>query len=123
VEGALRGRVWVVGRPDLDPHGETVGVSDLELHLSSRNVLLRAGHRLFAGTLARRIERQARFRIEDLVPSEDVAGTGQLARELAPGVVLQGEFGPVLMEGIRVSPSGIHLSSRVVSALTLQVTE
>jgi hypothetical protein len=121
--GALRGRVWVVGRPDLDPNGETVGVSDLELHLSSRNVLLRAGHRLFGGTLARRMEAQASFRIDDLVASEDVAGSGQLVRELAPGVVLQGEFGPVQMEGIRVSPAGIHLSSRVGSALTLQVTE
>ncbi len=123
MDGALRGRVWLVGSLDLDPDRETVSLSHMELHLSSRNVLLRAAHRLFGGMLVRRMEGHATFPTEDLVPSEGVAGTGPLAQELAPGLVLRGEFGPVRTEGIRISPSGIHLSSRVASALTLHVSE
>lgn len=121
VDGPVRSRVWLVGRPDLDREGETVGVADLEMYLSSRNVLLRAVNGLFGGMLVRRIQREAALETDDLVPSEGVAGFGPLARELAPGVILQGELGLGEIEGIRVTPAGVHIRSRVVSALTLHV--
>ncbi|MEX2531869.1 MAG: DUF4403 family protein [Gemmatimonadota bacterium] len=90
VEGAVQGRLFLVGTPVYDSGTGSISIPDLSLHVESRNVLARSAGWLLEAGFSDEIRRRAVWPITPLVAQSRTAWQEAWNRELAPGVQLEG---------------------------------
>ncbi len=122
LEGAVRGRVYLVGTPVLDPATDEVTVPDLGFSVETRNVLLRGAAWLVRGTVPERVRRVARWDATDALERIRALAARELDRSLGGGLRLEGSLGRIEMLGVHVSEEGLVLRSSLTGALRIRGT-
>ncbi|TVP78335.1 MAG: DUF4403 family protein [Gemmatimonadales bacterium] len=121
-EGAARGRIYLVGRPELDREARVIRVPDLDFDLQTRNVLAGGLAWIARDELVRLLREQAVIplgEVTDLLREQFRRG---LDRELADGVAVRGEPGDIELESIVALRDRILLRASAGARARLEVS-
>lgn len=105
--GSTRGRLFFVGTPQLDPQTRQVVIPDLDIEVSSRDLVLRGLTWLGRPRIVDFLRERARFPIEDPVQLGRRYLLEGLNRDLSDEVRLSGEV-------IDVRPLGVHATRKAL---------
>lgn len=121
VDGAVRGRLFLVGRPVLDSVTQEITVPNLRFSAGTRNVLLRSAVWLADTAFPAQVRRYARWPFgSELARARSVART-RFDRTLAPGVRLEGDIGPIDVTEVRALPDGFLVRSAVEGEASIEI--
>ena len=121
VDGAVRGRLYLVGRPVLETAAEVVTVPDLRFSAATRSLLLRGAVWLVDAAFAERVRRYARWPVGgDLARVRSLAASG-LDRSLSPGVILSGDVSRLSLQGVWPRPDAIVVRGSMEGTASLEI--
>ncbi len=122
LEGATRGKVYLVGTPQFDPVDAVLTMPDLTFDVSTRDLLVRGLAWLAGGQVEEHLRTTLRISLASVLDDGRTLLEKELSRELAPGVRIatQVERGQV----VRVRPrvSALMVDAVVHGSSTLRLT-
>jgi len=111
VEGDLRGRLFLVGTPRHDPDTNQIRLSDLKVHVATRNLLAQVAAWALRTGLVGDLRERARWPLDDVLTQGTLTVGDALNRQLGPETWLSGEV--TAMELIDLVATGDALVVRV----------
>lgn len=121
VDGAVRGRLYLVGTPVLDASSGDVTVPDLGFSVSSRNVLLESAAWLLRGTFPGRVRRFVRWNVDGATEPLVALADRILDRQVTETVRMEGTVSSIRMLGIAADEDGFVVQSRGEGSLGFQI--
>jgi len=91
VEGDLRGRLFLVGTPRHDPDTNQIRLSDLKVHVATRNLLAQVAAWALRTGLVGDLRERARWPLDDVLTQGTLTVGDALNRQLGPETWLSGE--------------------------------
>ena len=112
VDGSLRGRLYLVGTPVLDPASGEVTVPDLGFSVSSRNVLLEGAAWLLRGTFPDLVRRRLRWNVEGVTRRLTALSGQRLDLRPTEAVRVEGALSSVRILGVTSGEDRLFVRSR-----------
>ncbi|MEZ4416665.1 MAG: DUF4403 family protein [Gemmatimonadota bacterium] len=119
LEGAVRGRVFLVGRPVFDPESMEVRVPDLEFDVATRDLLVGSLEWLAKPALVEILRARGRWQVDDLVDfARDQLDRG-LNHRLGDDAWLRGGVDDVAILGVYATRANlfVHVAARAHATL------
>ena len=120
-EGSARGRLFLVGTPELDREAGEIHVPDLEFDVETLNLLMRSAAWIARGDLVRILRREARLPVADLMDFAREKLDEALNRELSDQVRLEGEVLSAELLGVRATAGGFQVRAAAEARATVIV--
>ncbi len=115
LSGAVRGKIYFIGKPFFDSTTNAIKMQNLDYHLETKNFLIKSAGWLFKGPIKNQMQKAMTFPLEENVNELKKSITQTLERyEIKPGVVLSGQLEDVRFERCYLTQQSIRvdLSSR-----------
>jgi hypothetical protein len=121
LEGAVRGRLYLVGTPTLDRATGEVTVPDLRFSVGTRSILLRGAAWLARGAFPERIQQAVRFDAKATVEQARLLASREVDRDLGEGVRLEGRLDEAELVAVMARRDALVIRSRVGGELRLRI--
>lgn len=121
--GSSRGRLYFVGTPQLDPETRQVTIPDLDVEVTSSDILLRSLAWLGRSPLVDFLRERARFPIEDPIVLGRKYLTEGLNRELSEDVTLAGDVIEIQPVDVFATRRALFIRARAEATARLSVRE
>jgi hypothetical protein len=69
LSGSLNGKIYLMAKPTYDPENQTIGISEVDFDINTKNSLMKSANWLLNGTLANMIEKKTVYSVSDLLES------------------------------------------------------
>lgn len=119
--GDLKGTVYLVGTPAVDPARGILYVRDLDFSLETRQALLAAANWLNHEGFRREVSEAARVDLSSRIAETRTSIIGALNRQLSPGINATGAVSGLHAAGVYVTADGVLARIVVDGALKLTV--
>lgn len=120
-KGDLKGNIYVKGIPVYNAEKQEIVLSNTELDIKTKNVLVRAASWLLEGTLERKIQNDFGMPLKDLLDFGKQSVEEALNTEYIKGVKLHGKITSLLPDKIIVSEQGISAIVKADGNLILDI--
>jgi hypothetical protein len=121
LDGSIRGRLLLSGRPSLDPDRGEITFPDLDFRLQTRNVLARAGARIVRIAFPHRVREWARWPVDDLFEDGRILASQGLNRRLSADARLEGDLSSLEVGDILATRDGLVVRSVLGGSLRLVI--
>jgi 16S rRNA (guanine966-N2)-methyltransferase len=121
-EGSARGRLFLIGTPELDHEAGEIHVPDLEFDVETLNLLMRSAAWIARGDLVRTLREEARLPVSEILDFAREKLLEGLNRELSDQVRLEGEVLSVELLGVRATAAGLQVRAASEARATIVVS-
>lgn len=120
-KGDLKGKIYLKGIPVYDAVKKQIVLSNTELDLKTKNVLIKAASWLLEGTLEKKIQNDFGMPLEELMVYGKQSVETALNTEYMKGVKLQGKIISLMPDKIVLSEEGISAIVKATGNVSLNV--
>lgn len=121
LDGSIRGRLLLSGRPALDPVRGEITIPDLDFRLQTRNVLARALARVVRIGFPHRVRELARWPVDGLFEEGRTLASQGLNRRLSADARLEGDLSSVEVAHILATRDALVVRSVLGGSLRLVI--
>jgi Domain of unknown function (DUF4403) len=121
VSKAIKGVIYLEGKPVWDPVTRILEVNELDYHVDTKQVLVKSAVGLMDGTIAKKMKEYTRY---ELGAKMDTLRTGlqdQMNREITKGIFSKGNIFTLQVDKLLAQPTGIFIGGSVKGDLWLEV--
>jgi hypothetical protein len=123
LEGAVRGRLWFTGSPQLDRGARELRVPDLDFDIGSANLLVQGLDWLRGEELRNLLRDRARVSEAELIGRLEQMAEQGINRTLTEGIVLSGSIHRAEATSVHASLSEIRVRAQAEASIRLDISK
>lgn len=121
VSKAIKGVIFLEGKPVWDPVTRVFEVNDIDYHLETKQVLVKSAVGLMDGTITKKMKEYTRYELGAKMDTLRTALQTQMNREITKGIYSKGRIATLHVEKLVAQPMGIFIGGIVKGDLWLDV--
>ncbi len=121
VSKAIKGVIYLEGRPVWDPVARVLEVNDLDYHVESKQVLVKSAVGLMDGAITRKMKEYTRYELGAKMDTLRMGLQDQMNREITRGIYSKGKIAALQVDKLVAQPAGIFIGGSVKGDLWLEV--
>lgn len=121
VSKAIKGVIYLEGRPVWDPVARVLEVNDLDYHVETKQLLVKSAVGLMDGTIAKKMKEYTRYDIGAKMDTLRNELQNQMNREITKGIYSKGKIMSLQVEKLLAQPTGIFIGGSLKGDLWLEV--
>lgn len=118
---AIKGEVYLEGKPVWDPEARTLEIKDIDYEIKSKQVLVKSAAWLMDGTIEKRLKEYTRFDLGEKADTLRAELQAQMNREITAGISSIGEINELRVEKLLAQPEGIFIGGSLKGKLWLTI--
>jgi hypothetical protein len=123
LDGAVRGRLWFTGSPQLDREARELRVPDLDVDIGSANLLVQGLEWLGGEELRNLLRDRARVSEADLIGRLEKMAEQGINRTLTEGIVLSGAIHRAEATSVHASVTEIRVRALAEASIRLDISK
>ncbi|MCU0388716.1 MAG: DUF4403 family protein [Chitinophagaceae bacterium] len=118
---AIRGIVYLEGKPVWDVENRLLDVSDVAFEVKTKQVLVKSASWLLDGTIEKKLKELTRFDLGEKADSLRTILEAQMNREIIKGISSRGNIEKLQVEQLVAQPEGIFIGGNLKGRLWLNI--
>ncbi len=118
---AVKGVVYLEGKPVWDPVAKVLDVKDIAWEVKSKQILVKSASWLLDGTIEKKLKEYTRFDLATKADSLKIQLQAQMNRDLARGITSYGVIEKLEVDKLIAQPQGIFIGGSLKGKLWLTV--
>jgi hypothetical protein len=121
VSKAIKGVIYLEGRPVWDPVARVLEVNELDYQVETKQLLVKSAVGLMDGTIAKKMKEYTRYELGAKMDTLRAELQDQMNREITRGIYSKGNISALQVDKLLAQPTGIFIGGSLKGDLWLEV--